>query len=53
MLALMYFFTVAEVSFVTYIVAGFVQNAWISLAVGVVLLVAALAILGKQNKEEE
>lgn len=48
-----YAITVAAVSFVTYIVAGFVQNAWISLAVGVVLLVVALAILGKQNKEEE
>ena len=47
-----YAITVAAVSFVTYIVAGFVQNAWISLAVGVVLLVATLAILGKQNKEE-
>ncbi len=48
-----YAMTVAVVSFVTYIVAGFVQNAWISLLVGAVLLVGALMILGKTNKTEE
>ena len=34
-----YALTVAAVSFVTYIIAGFVQNPWISLLVGVVLLI--------------
>ena len=32
----------AAVSFVTYIVAGFVQNAWIALPVGIVLMIAVL-----------
>ena len=48
-----YAMTVAAVSFVTYIVAGFVQNAWISLLVGAVLTVGTLMILGKTNKTEE
>jgi len=47
-----YAMTVAVVSFVTYIVAGFTQNAWISLPVGAVLLVAALFALTKKNKEK-
>lgn len=34
-----YALTVAAVSFVTYIVAGFVQNPWISLVVGVLLII--------------
>ena len=33
------------ISFVTYIVAGFVQTAWISLAVGVVLMIGALMVI--------
>ncbi len=37
-----YAFTVAAVSFVSYIVAGFVQNVWISLPVAVVLMLATL-----------
>ena len=45
--------TVAAVSFVTYIVAGFVQNAVISLLVGVALTVAALFVLrGRTAKSE-
>ena len=32
----------AAVSFVTYIVAGFVQNAWIALPVGIVLMISVL-----------
>ena len=40
-----YAMTVAAVSFVTYIVAGFVQNAVISLLVGVALTVAALFVI--------
>ncbi len=50
-----YAITVACISFVTYIVAGFVQNAVISLAVGVVLTIATLfvirAITAKQNAQ--
>ena len=40
-----YVIVVAAISFVTYIVAGFTQSPWISLPVGIVLLLAALAVL--------
>ena len=40
-----YALTVAGVSFATYIVAGFVQNALISLAVGIALTVGALFVI--------
>ncbi len=40
-----YALVAAAVSFVTYIVAGFVQNAWISLPIGIVLLFVVLFIL--------
>ena len=40
-----YVITVAAVSFVTYIVAGFVQNAVICIAVGAVLMVATLFVI--------
>ncbi len=40
-----YALVVAAVSFVTYIVAGFVQNAWISLPIGIILLFVVLFIL--------
>lgn len=46
-----YALTVAAVSFVTYIIAGFTQNALISLASGVVLLVGVLFALTKMSKE--
>lgn len=42
----------AAVSFVTYIVAGFTQNAWISLPVGIVLLVATLLIIRKVSADK-
>lgn len=42
-----YAIVAAAVSFVTYIVAGFTQSAWISLPVGIVLLVATLLIIRK------
>ena len=42
-----YAITVAAVSFVTYIVAGFVQRAWIALPVGIVLMLATLMIIRK------
>ena len=48
-----YAMTVALVSFVTYIVAGFVQNAVISLAVGALLTVAVLMVFrGKVGSGE-
>ncbi len=51
-----YAITVAAVSFVTYIVAGFVQNAVISLLVGTVLTVATLfvirAVVSKQDAQK-
>lgn len=42
-----YALTVAAVSFITYIVAGFIQNAFISLAIGIVLMLATLFLLKK------
>lgn len=39
----------AAVSFVTYIVAGFVKSAWIALPVGIVLMVAVLFVLRNMN----
>ncbi len=43
----------AAVSFVTYIVAGFVQNAWISLPVGMILMVAVLFVIRNRNGSVE
>ncbi|MCM1126395.1 MAG: Na+/H+ antiporter NhaC family protein [Lachnospiraceae bacterium] len=40
-----YAIVAAAVSFVTYIVAGFTQNAWISLPVGIVLMLGVLFII--------
>ena len=48
-----YAMTVAAISFVTYIIAGFVQNAWISLAIGVVLTLAVLIIIKNRKAENE
>lgn len=45
-----YAMTVAAVSFVTYIVAGFVQSAWISLPFGIVLMLAVLVVIKKRTK---
>ena len=42
-----YVLTVAAVSFVTYIFAGFVQNAVLSLAFGIVLIIGTLFVLKK------
>ncbi len=48
-----YAITVAAVSFVSYIIAGFVPNAWIALPISVVLMVATLfvirAVVRKKN----
>lgn len=48
-----YAITVAAVSFVTYIVAGFVQSAWIALPVGIVLMLAALVVIKKIHGNKE
>ncbi len=40
-----YALTVAAIAFVNYIIAGFIQNAWICLAIGVVMTVGVLFIL--------
>jgi len=40
-----YALTVAAVSFVTYVFAGFVPNAWIALPVGIVLMVGSLLVI--------
>ncbi|MBQ3431295.1 MAG: Na+/H+ antiporter NhaC family protein [Clostridia bacterium] len=49
-----YALTVAGVSFVSYIIAGFVQNAWIALPIAIVLMIGTLfvlkAVLGKKQK---
>ena len=42
-----YALTVAAVSFVVYIIAGFVQTAWIALPAGIVLMVAVLLVIRK------
>ncbi len=42
-----YAITVAVVSFVTYIVAGFVKTAWIALPVGILLMIATLIVIRK------
>ena len=45
-----YAMTVAAVSFVTFIFAGFVQNAVISLLFGVVLTIATLLVIRSRTK---
>lgn len=48
-----YAMTVAAVSFVVYIVAGFVKSAWIALPVGIILMIGVLAVirwLGRNQK---
>ncbi len=51
-----YALTVAAIAFVCFIIAGFVQNAFICLGIGVVLVVVALIVLrntlGKQSIED-
>lgn len=45
MTQLPYAVTCAAVSFVTYIVAGFVKTAWIALPVGIILMLGAMLVL--------
>ena len=46
-----YAVTVAAISFVCYLLAGFVQNAWICLAIGVVLTIGFLFFMRARNKK--
>lgn len=41
----------AAVSFVTYIVAGFTQSAWISLPTGIILMLLVLYIIKRRNQK--
>ncbi|QUO20946.1 Na+/H+ antiporter NhaC family protein [Clostridiaceae bacterium Marseille-Q4143] len=45
-----YAVSVAAISFITYIVAGFVQSAWISLPVGIVLTLGYLIVMKKRSE---
>ncbi len=47
-----YAITVAVVSFITYIIAGFVKTAWIALPVGIFLMIVTLLVLKKTVGEE-
>ena len=44
-----YAITVAVVSFITYIIAGFVQTAWIALPIGIVLMLGVLVLIKMLN----
>jgi Na+/H+ antiporter NhaC len=48
-----YAITCALVSFVTYIVAGFVKTAWIALPVGIVLMVATVLVIRRMYGKVE
>ena len=46
-----YVIVVAVISFITYIVAGFAQSAWISMPVGIILLLLTLVVIKNLNRE--
>lgn len=48
-----YALTVAAVSFVTYIIAGFTQSAWISLPIGIILILLVLFVIKMNYKEKK
>ena len=48
-----YAITVAAISFVCFIVAGFVQNAWICLAIGAVVTIATLLVMKKLSASKQ
>ncbi len=48
-----YALVAAAVSFVTYIVAGFVQTAWIALPVGILLMVAVLFVIKNMQSHKK
>lgn len=45
MTQLPYAVTAAAVSFVTYIIAGFVQTAWVSLPIGILLMIGVIFVM--------
>ena len=47
-----YALTVTVVSFVSYILAGFIQNVVINLIIAVVLMVAVLLVIGRLTKSK-
>ena len=47
-----YALTVAGISFVTYIIAGFVQKAYIALPIGIILTIATLLVLKSVSKKK-
>lgn len=47
-----YAITVAVVSFVTYVIAGFIQNPYICLPIGVVLMVGTLFVIRAMGKDK-
>ncbi len=46
-----YVIVVAAISFVTYVIAGFTRSAWISLPVGIILLILTLFAVKNMQKE--
>ena len=46
-----YVIVVAAISFITYIVAGFAQSAWISMPVGILLLLLTLLVIKNMKRE--
>lgn len=48
-----YAMTVAAVSFLTYVIAGFVQNAWICLPIGIILMTGTLFVIRAITGKEE
>ena len=48
-----YAITVAGISFVMFIIAGFVQNAWICLPIGVLLTIGTLFVIKKIVEKKE
>ena len=48
-----YAITVAAVSFVTYIIAGFVQTAWIALPAGIILMLGVLMVIRMKSLKAE
>lgn len=48
-----YAVSVAVISFITYIVAGFVRTAWVALPVGVILMVGFLLVMKKITRNGE
>ncbi len=47
-----YALTVAAVSFVAYVIAGFVKSAWISLPIAIVLMLATLLVIKAVSKKK-